>query len=90
MNGVAGITNDFIINELTNDRPVLYCNTHHAMVIVDFNYVTGPGGTIIPQQVGVLDPFPFSPAYHPLTPPEMFGVTMAPGGQMTFLAAVHV
>jgi hypothetical protein len=89
-NGVVAITNAFIINELANDRPILYCNTHHAMVIVDFNYVVGPGGVIIPQQVGVLDPWPTNPPYHPLTPAEMYGVTMAPGGQMTYLAAVQV
>jgi hypothetical protein len=89
MNGVNDITNTFIINELINNRPVLYCNTHHAMVIVDFDYVMGPAGPT-PQSVGVLDPFPTSQAYHPLTLPELFGITMAPGGQMTFLAAVEV
>jgi hypothetical protein len=89
-NGIVAITNAFIINELANDRPILYCNTHHAMVIVDFNYVTGPGGVIVPQQVGVLDPWPTSPPYHALTVPEMYGVTMAPGGQMTYLAAVQI
>jgi hypothetical protein len=87
-NGINNITNPFIINELANDRPLLYCNTHHAMVVVDFNYVLGPGGVIVPQQVGVLDPFPGSPGYHPLSPAEM--VPSILGGQMTFLAAVQV
>ncbi len=85
--GIMAISNNFIINELANDRPVLYCNTHHAMVIVDFNYVMSPMGPA-PQQVGVLDPWPGSPDYHPLSQPEMYGINMAPGGQMTFLAAV--
>ena len=90
MNGIAAINNQFIINELVNDRPLLYCNTHHAMVVVDFNYAVAPNGMIVPQQVGVLDPWPMSPAFHPLTLPEMTGATVMPGGEMTFLAAVHV
>lgn len=89
-NGIIQINNAFIINELANNRPVFYANTHHAMVIVDFNYILGPGGVIVPQQVGVLDPWPYNPAYHPLTPPEMVGETTQPGGQMTFLAAVNI
>src|SRR5262249_886618 len=89
-NHIERITNRLIIDELENDRPVLYCNQHHAMVVVDFNYLFGPGGSIIPQQVGVLDPWPYSAPYHALTYPEIAASTLGTGGQMTFLAAVNV
>jgi len=85
--GINQITNTFIIDELRNDRPLLYCNTHHAMVVVSVGFFQTPMGPNV-QEVGVLDPWPTSGGYHLLSPAEM--VPSAIGGQMTYLAAVHI
>jgi hypothetical protein len=86
-NGINAINNAFIINELSDDRPLLYANTHHAMVVVGATYVDMPMGPDV-REVDVLDPFPLSPALHPLTVPEMVPAHL--GGQMTFLASVII
>ena len=86
-NGITNLSNDFMLNELSNDCPLLYCNTHHAMVLVAVDYLDTQMGPNI-QLGGVLDPWPYSPAFHPLTPQEFIPVHM--GGQMTFLAAVDI
>ena len=85
--GINQITNAFIINELSNDRPLMYCNTHHAMVVVSVGFFQTPMGPNV-QEVGVLDPFPTSGGYHLLNPGEITASML--GGQMTYLAAVHV
>jgi hypothetical protein len=86
-NGINAINNQFIVSELLADRPLLYGNAHHAMVVCQVDYVDTPMGPNI-QQVYVLDPWPWSPSFHPLTQPEMVPAHM--GGQMNFLAAVTV
>jgi hypothetical protein len=86
-NGVNAIDNAIIVNELAQNRPLLYCNTQHAMVVVSVDYYATPMGPNV-QEVTVLDPWPYSPAAHPLQPVEM--VPNLIGGQMTFLAAVQV
>jgi hypothetical protein len=86
-NGVTAINNAIIVNELNNNRPLLYCNTHHAMVVVAADYFNTPMGPNV-QAVGVLDPYPGIPDFHPLNVAEMTPSLM--GGQMTFLAAVQV
>lgn len=87
MAGVMAIDNAFMANELDQNRPLLYANTHHAMVVADVDYYLTRMGPDV-QSVGVLDPWPYSPPYHPLAQPEMVPAHM--GGQMTFAAAVHV
>lgn len=87
MAGVNAINNNFIVNELSNDRPLLYANTHHAMVLTAVDYFATPMGPNV-VAAGVLDPWPASPAFHPLSPPEVFPAFS--GGQMMFLAAVHI
>jgi hypothetical protein len=86
-NGINMISNAFILNELANNRPLLYANTHHAMVVVGVKYFPTPAGPNV-VEVEVLDPWPWSPAVHTLSPPKM--VRSMVGGQMTFLAAVGV
>lgn len=86
-NNINLIDNNFIINELSNNKPLLYCNSHHAMVLVSMEYFNSLQGPL-PQVCGVFDPWPNSPGYHMLSPPEM--VPVHHGGQMTFLAAVSV
>lgn len=85
--GVFAIDNAIVVNELTNRRPLLYCNTHHAMVVCGVSYRPGPAGPII-DRVDVMDPWPSSPRIHPLSPLEMVPAHMQ--GQMMFLAAVAV
>ncbi|MGZ5786365.1 MAG: hypothetical protein ACXWJM_10630 [Ramlibacter sp.] len=86
-NGVHNLTNGFIVDQLTNDAPLLYCNQHHAMVLVAMDYLDTPYGPA-PQRGGVLDPWPYSSGFHALTTQEMYMAHL--GGQMTFLAAVSV
>ena len=87
MNGINAIDNAIIVQELAANRPLLYCNTHHAMVVVSCDFLMGPMGPTQVAAVGVLDPWPGSPGYHLLTPPEMVPAHL--GGQMTFLATVR-
>lgn len=87
MAGVNAITNNFIIDELSNDRPLLYANTNHAMVVTGVNYLSTPFGPNV-QMVEVIDPLPTNPDFHPLSPSEIIPAYL--GGQMTFLAAVHI
>lgn len=86
-NHISMINNNIIINELQSNRPLLYCNTHHAMVVCSVQISQTPFGPQI-TNVDVVDPWPNSAGIHPLTAAE---ATMASiGGQMTFLAAVLV
>lgn len=85
--GINYITNSFIVDELSQNRPLLYANTHHAMVVVAVEYFATPMGPNI-VNVGVLDPWPGSPNFHTLSPPEMKPVYA--GGQMMFLAATSI
>lgn len=85
-NGINAINNAIIVNELLNNRPMLYCNTHHAMVNVGVDFIPTPAGPNV-VNVGVADPWPLSPSFHPLSCPEIIPV---PAGQMTFLATVRV
>lgn len=93
--GISTINNSTIVNELQSNRPLLVCNTHHAMVLSAAGYLPRPYG--IPPSIlaiGVVDPWPYSPTLHNLPAPEMVPVGMwaAPGipGQLQFLAAVRI
>jgi hypothetical protein len=86
-NGVNALDNAEMINELSGNNPLLYANRTHAMVIVDVDYFATPIGPNV-REVGVLDPWPYSPSYHYLSPAEMVPVQM--GGQLTYVAAVHI
>ena len=86
-NGINTLDNRFIVSQLANDKPLLYCNTHHAMVLVAVDFFDTPGEPNV-VAAGVLDPFPGNAGFHALSPPELRAAQM--GGQMTFLAAVDV
>lgn len=85
--GVVGLDNPMVINELSNDRPLLICNPHHAMVLAVIDYLDTPMGPNV-QAVGVLDPHPGSPNFHYISPAEYTPVHM--GGQLLFLGRVNV
>lgn len=76
MNGVNLINNAVITSEISQNRPLLYCNTHHAMVQATVDYFAAPSGPNV-YAVGVLDPWPSNPSFHPLSPPEMVPIHMA-------------
>ena len=69
--GVLAINNAIIVNELLEGRPLLYCNTHHAMVICGVDYRPSPIGPLI-DGLAVMDPWPAAPRLHPLSRPELF------------------
>jgi hypothetical protein len=85
--GTGGAGNTFIVNELMNNRMLLYANTHHCMALVEVDYIMTPMGPNIINAV-VLDPWPLSAPEHPLTGPDL-GAVFA-GGQMMYLAAVEI
>jgi hypothetical protein len=80
---VFAINNQFIINELIHDRPLLFGNTNHCMVVTAVDY--SPYRVL---GVGVFDPWPTSGGARNLAPTEM--MPMNQGGQMRFLAALTV
>lgn len=81
--GVYAINNQVIINELSNQRPVLVGNASHCMVTTLVDFV--PGRVV---SVGVFDPWPLSRAMRNLSASEM--MPMNRGGQLRFLAAVRI
>ncbi len=69
-NGINSLSNDYIVNELRFNRPLLYTNTHHAMVNYGVTFQSTPFGVRV-NSVLVVDPWPPNPRTHPLTLPEM-------------------
>jgi hypothetical protein len=86
-NGITAVNNVFIVNEILQDRPLLYANTHHCMVIVEAYYFPASSGPNV-VNLGVLDPWIGSPSFHLLTPADL--VPALKGGQMMYLAAVRI
>src|SRR5471030_126238 len=86
-NHIVAIDNDVVIEELSNNRPLLICNTHHAMVLTVVDYLETPMGNSV-KAGAVLDPWPLSPKWHYLDPVEFTPIHL--GGQMMFLATVDV
>ncbi len=85
--GVDNLTSRVIIDELSQDRMLLYANTRHCMAVAGACYIETPGGPKI-QKVIVMDPWPDSPDERLLSDAEMRPAFM--GGEMTYLAAVRV
>jgi hypothetical protein len=86
-NGINNLSNSQIISELSNNQPMIYCNTMHAMVLYSMSYTGSPQQPNV-VEVDVIDPWPGFPRSHPLSPPEM--VPLQLGGEMTYLAAIRV
>lgn len=86
--GVVAIDNGFIIEQLSDDKPILYCNTHHAMLNVLVEYAEYPNGAVQVGAAGVLDPWPASAGFRRIGGPEIAPAHL--GGQMTYLAAVEI
>lgn len=86
-NGYNSLSWAGIANELANDRPLVYCNTHHCEVIYSMTY-DGFAANPIVTDVDVIDPWPTNPPAHSLTASEVTPVPL--GGEMMFVAAVRV
>ncbi|WP_402718474.1 hypothetical protein [Janthinobacterium rivuli] len=86
-NGIYSLNNAMVIDELSNNSPLMICNLTHAMVLVVVDYFDTPMGPNV-QGVGVLDPYPLSPAFHYLSPEEYTPAHL--GGQLRFLGRVRV
>ena len=69
LNGVRAMNNAYLISELESDKPILYCNRSHAMVIVGMNYRRDALGNLAVDQVRVANPYP-GMGFHLLSPRE--------------------
>ncbi|HZR55972.1 MAG TPA: papain-like cysteine protease family protein [Terriglobales bacterium] len=91
--GFVGINNGIIVNALQSNQPLLICNTHHAMVVCAADFAPTPFGPNI-YALGVVDPWPYSSRFHPLSQAEIvpMGIPLGMGqqGQMMFVATVSV
>jgi hypothetical protein len=88
LNGVLEMDNDDLVSEMQNDKPVLYCNKTHAMVIIGLDYRKDRAGNLIAvDQVQMADPYP-GMGYHVLSRPEM--VPFQQGGQLSYVASVDI
>ena len=79
--GAHQFGNDDIAKELSANRPLLYCTSHHAMVLVSMKWIEPIPGQKAPFAATVVDPWPSNPDVRPLTPSEM---------RPTFAATVSV
>ncbi len=85
--GVDNLTSGVIIDELSQDRMLLYANTRHCMAVAGAFFVETPAGPKI-LKVIVMDPWPSGPDERLLSDAEMRPAFM--GGEMTYLAAVRI
>jgi hypothetical protein len=88
LNGISDMDNDDIVSAMKHDKPLLYCNTTHAMVVIGLDYRKLASGELLAvDQVHVADPYP-GKGFHVLSPAEM--VPLQHGGAMTYLASVDI
>ena len=79
----CSITNDFMVNELRANRPILYGSTH-CMVVTAIDYL--PNGAVL--AAGVFDPWPASPRLRLISGSDV--AMREIGGNMRFLASVSL
>jgi hypothetical protein len=83
---VFAINNNWIINELDQDRPFIIGAGSHAVVGTAIQYFVTPAGPYV-TSIGVFDPWPGIGA-RGLNPAEMMPMHM--GGSLRFVATVKV
>jgi hypothetical protein len=83
---VMAVDNNWIINQLHEDRPIIIGTAGHAVVGTAIQYYVTPNGPYV-TSIGVFDPWPGRGA-RGLSPLEM--VDMGRGGSLRFLATVRV
>lgn len=94
MNGIVNMNNIGLLAGLQADKPLLYCNTSHCMVIVEMDVRMDMYGNLIAiDRVVVADPFGYN-GFHQLSKPEMMPMGRPPAGmpwgQLTYVASVDV
>lgn len=83
----AALNNLQIISALRNEKPLLFCNRSHAMVLTALTYAQTPAGPVV-LNLGFFDPWPGRGLRGPDHPSE--GMPIQAGGQMTYLALPEV
>lgn len=88
--GVVGISDAQIINQLSNGKPLIIGSNGHAMVLTEVSYyLNDMGGFTGYVYAAVFDPWPGrGPRY--LTPQEFTRVDFGTGGTMEFLASAVI
>ncbi len=81
------LTSAFILDELLQDRMLLYASTRHCVAVSGAYYFETPAGPKIVSVI-VMDPWPGGPDERFLTEAEMRPAFL--GGEMTYLAAVRI
>jgi hypothetical protein len=82
------LDNRFIVNELVSERPLLFGNMTHAMVLTAVTTWTSATGEVMLQNMGFMDPWPGRGLRGLDSYDE--GVAQHLGGKMTFLASPQV
>lgn len=85
--GINQMNNQWIIQSLITDNPIIIGTRGHAMIVARIKYIDTFYGPNI-QSVEVFDPWPGTPFFHPLSLSEM--VDVGRGGTVTFLATCQV
>jgi hypothetical protein len=81
------LTNQMIVDAISNNQPLLYCNRRHAMVMYSITYTPTAFQPDV-HRVEVIDPWPFNLRTRALSPSEM--VPAHVGGDLSFLAQIRV
>lgn len=96
---VAQIDNGTLIHRLTQEQPLVVCNSSHMMVLVGMNYFRRPDGGVFVREAWVADPMvpgsvtghmgpkALAPGFRYLHSSEMMPV---PVGQLRFVADLQV
>jgi hypothetical protein len=85
---VNAVDNNWLVNELDQDRPFIIGTAGHAVVVTAIQFVsTAMGPNVI--AVGVFDPWPGRGA-RGLSPAEMTQMHVNPSGLLRFIATVKV
>ncbi|MBN9498345.1 MAG: hypothetical protein J0H39_16440 [Alphaproteobacteria bacterium] len=85
--GASTLDNRRIISALRSERPLLFCNRSHAMVLTAMTYTQTPMGPFV-LNVGFFDPWPGRGLRGPDHPLEAHPVHS--GGHMTYLALPEI
>jgi hypothetical protein len=84
--GAVRIDNEDLLDSLDQDKPILFCNSHHAMILTALEYFDTPMGPNIVKG-WVMDPWPTSGGLHPVAPQDM---RPPPFGDIHMLATIEV
>ena len=89
----SDVSNDRVIDDLTNDYPLINGSRSHATVVARVDYQRTPDGTPLVGRVHVIDPWPGAagPPYFArfLAPDEMRPASL-PGGSLRYLASIRI